>query len=514
MSSTAVKDTLKGLDARVVAFMNQFALSGLGIGVVQDGKLVYGKGFGLAEAKTKKPITTDTIFRIASISKTFTAIAVMQLFEQGKFKLDDPVNLYLKTFQVLHPDPHAPEVTIRHMLTHTSGIGEMRSTDEFFKSFFDGGKRYKSFKEYLPPLDEYFNGLLAPDVYPEKKWAYANNAYATLGQMIEDISGKPFPQYMREHVFAPLGMKNSDFVLSDLVRDELAQGYTLKKGLLEEVDYIEFPGLAAGTALSSVEQMGLYLAALMNGGANAHGTVIKPETLQKMMSPHYQEHPHLASMGLGFFLEDLDGHKAAWHGGSLPGFNSALWVAPDDKLGVFVSANSNTRMIYHFGKAILRDLIGLEPLEKRLPKAGVVRSPHLWKDLVGYYAPYKGINSNARIWMTFGGEIEIYVEGGKLKMRALTGAYKQGIELFPVDNDDPLAFENVTDGRLMQLAFLRNEERFIDHLSISALSFYTFYKIPKMKSLRVRLKWLRNALVGVAALLLGKALLKKARKSY
>lgn len=511
MSSTAVKNTLKRLDARVVEFMNKFALSGLGIGVVADGKLVYGKGFGLADAETKEPITTDTIFRIASISKTFTAIAVMQLFEQGKFKLDDPVNNYLKTFQVLHPDPNAPDVTIRHLLTHTSGIGEMRTEKDLFKSMILPGKSYKRFQERLPPLDEYFEGVLVPDVHPERKWAYANNAYATLGQLIEDISGVPFPQYMVENVFEPLGMKNSDFLLSERVKDKLAQGYTLKKGRLEEVEYFQFPGLAAGTAMSSVEQMALYLEALMNGGANAQGLVLKPETLKKMMTPHYQEDPHLAAMGLGFFLEDLDGHHAAWHGGSLPGFNSALWVAPEDKLGVFVSANSNTRAIYHFGKAVLRDLIGLQPLEERLPKPDVPHSPYLWEDMVGHYAPYKGFNSNARIWMTFGGEVQIYVENGSLKMRSLTGPYKKGIKLYPVDKDDPLAFENVTDGKLIQLAFLRNAEGYIDHLSISALSFYTFYKIPKAQSLRVRLKWLRNALIGIAALVLGKKLLKKKR---
>ncbi len=509
MSSTALKETIKSLDERVIAFMNKHALSGMVVGVVQAGKPVYAKGFGLAEAKSKKPVTTDTVFRIASISKTFTAIAVMQLWEQGKFKLDDPVNHYLKTYQVLHPDPAAPPVTIRHMLTHTSGIGEMRDTSDLIKSMLLSDRMEKEFKERIPPLDEYFNGLLVPDVYPDKKWAYANNAYATLGQLIEDISGKPFPQYMIEHVFEPLGMMHSDFQLTERVRDELAQGYTLKKGFLTTVDYLEFPGLAAGSVLSNVKDMSLYMAALMNGGSNEHGKVLNPETIKKMMTPFYQEDPHLAAMGLGFFLEDLDGHSAAWHGGALQGFNSALWVAPEDKLGVFVSANSNTRLIYHFGKDILRSAIGLPDFSKRLPVPQVANSPHLWKDMVGSYAPYKGLNSNARIWLTFGGEVEVYVEGGQLKMRSLSGAYKKGIPLFPVDANDPLAFENVTDGRLMQLAFLRNAEGFIDHLSISALSFYTFYKIPKTQSWRFRLKLLKGALLGAAAGILCKILFKK-----
>jgi len=376
----------------------------------------------------------------------------------------------------------------------------MRNQDDLIKGML-GLLSEKEVKKRVPPLDEYFSGLLAPDVYPDKKWAYANNAFATLGQLIEDISGEKFRDYMIEHVFDPLGMLHSDYTLSERVKDQLAQGYTMKKGKLEFVDYVEFPGLAAGTVMSSVNEMGVYLAALMNGGANEHGSVIKPDTLKKMMTPHYHEHPNLGAMGLGFFLENLDGHQAAWHGGSLQGFNSALWVAPDDKLGVFMSANSNTR------------LMGLPDYDKRLPKPDVVNSPHLWKDMVGSYAPYKGFNSNARIWMNFGGEIEIYVEGSKLKMQALTGGYKKGIELYPVDKNDPLSFENVTDGRLMQLAFLRNTEGFIDHLSISALSFYTFYKTPPRQSLRYKMKMLKTAAIGLGIWFIAKRLFGRRKSS-
>ncbi len=512
MSSTAVKDTLKALDERVIEFMNKYALSGLGIGVVQDGKLIYAKGFGTAEASTGRPVTPQTNFRIASISKTFTAIAVMQLWEQGKFKLDDPVNKYLKSYKVLHRDPNAPAVTIRHLLTHTSGIGEMRDMKDLLQGMLMGEREEKKLKERVPPLAEYYNGVLAPDVYPEKKWAYANNAYATLGQLIEDLSGMPFRDYMVQHVFDVLGMPHSDFTLTERVSEQLAQGYTMKKGKLSIVDYVEFPGHAAGTAMSSVDEMGRYLAALMNGGTNEFGTVIQPDTLKKMMTPHYQQHPNLGAMGLGFFLENLDGHQAAWHGGALEGFNSALWVAPDDKLGVFMSANSNTRDIYHFGKDVLRSLMGLPGYEKRLPKPDVAITPHLWKDMVGSYAPYKGFNSNARIWLTYGGEIEIYTDGSKLKMRSLSGPYKKGIELYPVDSNDPLSFENVTNGKLMQLAFQRNAEGFIDHLSISALSFYTFYKIPEKQSLRFGLKVLKTAGIALGAFLVLRRLFGKKSK--
>jgi CubicO group peptidase (beta-lactamase class C family) len=509
MNGSAVEDTLKTLEGDAIEFMNKYALSGMAIGIVQDGKLIYAKGFGLADASTNTAVTPDTIFRIGSISKTFTAIGIMQLWEKGKFKLDDPVNNFLKSFQVLHPDPYAPPVTFEHLLTHTSGIGEMRSTGDLVKSMIMPRRSFQKLKKHVPSLQEYFNGLLVPDVYPEKKWAYANNAFATLGQLIEDITGEPFVDYMRRNVFDALGMHKSDYTLTDRVADELAQGYILKKCKLEAVPYVEFPGYAAGTVMSSVNEMAIYLAALMNGGTSEFGSVLKPETLKKMLTAYYQEDAHLASMGLGFFLENLDGHPAVWHGGALPGFNAAMWVAPEDKLGVVAFANSNTRAIYSFAERVLRGLIGLEKFSERLPRPDVPSSPYLWKEFIGTFGLPKGFNSNARAWENFGGEIEIYVKDQKLMLRSLTGAYKKGIELYPVDVKDPLVFENVTDGKLLQLAFQRNVEGYIDRFSISSLSFYTFYRKPRTRSLRFMLKTAQRVLMGLAAWMIFKKMKKR-----
>ena len=318
---------------------------------------------------------------------------------------------------------------------------------------------------------------------------------------------------MIEHVFEPLGMKKTDFELSERVEEELAQGYTLKKGFLKEVEYFKFPGRAAGSVMSSVDEMAMYLGALMNGAKNEHGSVLKPRTLEKMMTPHYREDEHLAAMGLGFYLEDLDGHLAAWHGGSLPGFNSAIWVVPGDKLGVLVFANSNTRDVYHFAKDILRSLIGLPDFSERLPVPDMPYSPYLWKNLVGTYQPIRGVNSNFRIWMGYGGEIEIYVKDHELRLRALGGPYKKGIVVYPVDAGDPQAFESVNDGKLMQLVFQRNAEGYIDHLSISALNFSTFYKVPKTRSLRFMIKAAAGVLAGIVLGILGKSIAKKLCKS-
>ncbi len=496
MNHQSIQSTLEHLDERAVQVINQYALSGLAIGVIQDSHLVYAKGFGLADARTGRPVTPDTSFRIASISKTFTAIAVMQLWEQGKVGLDDPVNQHLKSYKVLHRDPFAPPVTIRHMLTHTSGIGEVPKVWVGIKEMITN-KPDPLLRpgDPIPPLGEYYEGCLEPEIYPGQKWAYANHAFGTLGQLIEDVSGEPFPEYMCRHVFEPLGMTKSDFLYSEKVKDTLATGYAFKKGRLQPVDFYMFPDLAAGSVFSSVNEMAKYAAALMNGGANENGRVLKPETLQMMHTPHYQADPHLGGMGLGFFWEDLDGHPAVWHGGALDGFNSSLWVAPQDRLAVVVFANTPTRMIYAVGQNILRDLLGLPDVNKRLPIPGIMESPHTWGELIGSYGPLKGFNTNARAWLNYGDNIDVIVRGNHLVLKSLSGALKGGMTLYPVDPANPLIFENVTDGKITKVAFQRNAEGYVDRFSLDALSYFTFYKQPVTQSVRFKALAIAGALL-------------------
>jgi CubicO group peptidase (beta-lactamase class C family) len=133
MRREAVERVLERADELIVEAMNERTTPGLGVGVVNGSQPVYVKGFGLADVERERPVTKQTVFRIGSITKTMTAIGLMQLWERDRFDLDDPVNEYLKGYEVKHPDPVAPPVTFRHMLTHTSGIGELRSVADLMR---------------------------------------------------------------------------------------------------------------------------------------------------------------------------------------------------------------------------------------------------------------------------------------------------------------------------------------------------------------------------------------------
>ena len=325
MALSSVEKTIQELDSILVEEMNKNKLPGLAVGIIQNGKLVASKYLGFSDLDKKEPVSADTIFRIGSISKTFTGVGIMQLWEQGKFDLDDPVNNYLKTYKVQHVDPAAPPVTFRHMLTHTSGIGEVTGLLDLFKPVAGLGARPE---DPEIPLGEYYKGCLRPEVYPGEKWAYANHAYATLGQLIEDISGQPFAEYMREHVFAPLGMQDSDFLLNENLRSRLANAYEFKKNGFSPVEYLRIEVPAAGSIFSNVEEMSKYVSALMNSGKNENGRMVKPETLELMFTPQLDIDKNLEmNIGLYFVLTNFGEHRIAWHNGGWPGFVSSMFCS-------------------------------------------------------------------------------------------------------------------------------------------------------------------------------------------
>jgi CubicO group peptidase (beta-lactamase class C family) len=260
MERGVVEKVLGQADELIVEAMNERATPGCGVGIISGSETVYAKGFGLADVERGRPVTPKTVFRIGSISKTMTAIGLMQLWERGRFDLDDPVNEYLRNYRVEHPGIAAPPVTFRHMLTHTSGIGELRKPTDLFRPMIGLGAKPDGL---VPTTAEYYAKDLRPAVYPGTKWAYSNHAFNVLGQLVEDISGEPFDEYMRKNVFGPLGMENTDNLRSERVREELAQGYNFSRGRLKPVKYMEILVRGAGSVFSSVEDMCRYAAALL-----------------------------------------------------------------------------------------------------------------------------------------------------------------------------------------------------------------------------------------------------------
>ena len=282
------------LEGRVGGILNRHPAVGLAVGVVRNGSPEAFVGHGFADIASRTPITEDTVFHVGSLTKTFTAIAVMQLHEQGLVDLDAPVGDYLRAFRLRPADAAWRPVTARHLLTHTAGIREVLHPWAVARPLFGEtvtrGRR-------VPSPAEYYRAGLRVGAEPGTRFRYTDHGFAALGQVVEDVIHQPFGTYLRERVFLPLGMTDTDLVPSPSTRSRLAVGYALRSSGPEPVPDYGVVTAGGAAAFSTPRDIGRYLAALLGGGANQHGVVLKPETLAAMFAPHYRSDPRLPGPG-------------------------------------------------------------------------------------------------------------------------------------------------------------------------------------------------------------------------
>jgi CubicO group peptidase (beta-lactamase class C family) len=433
------------LHSGILEILNRRPAVGLAVSVVRDGLHEF-FGDGLAEITSKMPITEDTVFRIASVTKLFTAIAVMQLWEQGRVDLDAPANDYLRAYKLVPTNASWRPVSVRHLLTHTAGIPEVvHIGDLLHRDWGPFGSRPAELSvpvgERMPSLAKYYAGGLRVTAEPGSAFQYTNHGFATLGQIVEDISGVPRARYFRERLFDPLGMTKTDLVRSQRVSSQLATGYVFgRRGPQPVPDREWICRLGAGGIYSTPRDLGRFVAALLGGGANDHGRVLEPATLGTMFEPHYQPDPRLPGRGLGFVRTDVGGHRVVGHDGLLPGFAAELLLAPDDGVGVFALTNGSPGAHDWLGielDRLLRQLVGAP--EDAL-RTDVPHRPEIWPELCGQYQLPAGSDLRGRVAMGRGAEV--LVRGGRLMARLLTPvpALYRGFQLHPDDQDDPYVF--------------------------------------------------------------------------
>ena len=244
------------LQARVRDILHRHPAVGFSLGVIRTGRVAFSYGLGLADVTSNTPITDDTVFRIGSITKLFTAIAVMQLWEQGLVDLDAPANDYLRAYKLIPAESSFQPVSIRHLLTHTSGIPEVRQLADLLHADLtpSGGRpAVLSVKagEPLPSLAEYYRGGLRSVVEPGTSFAYSNHGFATLGQIVEDVSGQNLDRYLRERIFEPLGMADTNLIRSERLAARLATGYLLGRRGAKPVPDRDWIGAGAGAIYST-----------------------------------------------------------------------------------------------------------------------------------------------------------------------------------------------------------------------------------------------------------------------
>ncbi len=302
-------------------------IAGAVVVVVKDGNVLFAKGYGYSDVKSRKPVTvSDTLFRPGSISKTFTWTAVMQLAEQGKLDLNRDVNDYLD-FKI--PAPFGKPITMKDLMTHTPGFEE--TVKELFVAK----------AADMHPLEQYIHARLPKEIFPPGTTpAYSNYGATLAGYIVQRVSGMPFDDYVEKNIFTPLGMTRSTFrqPLPANLKPLMSQGYKLASEPPKDFEFVQ--AWPCGSLSTTDEDMSHYMIAHLNDGEYNGGRILQPATEQLMQSRAFGLAPEMNGMAYGFYEESRNGHRIIGHGGDTQWFHSDLHLMPDQHLGFFVSYNS------------------------------------------------------------------------------------------------------------------------------------------------------------------------------
>ncbi len=452
--------------------LGEHRLPGLSVGVVRGRDLVFAESWGYADIESNTLMAPEHRQRIASITKTMVGLCAMALVDEGRLSIDDLVPELLPDIPF---NGHPETLAVRHLLTHTGGIGETPELSQLKDPF------SLLFGAPEVSLVEAYRGGVTVEGPPGTKWAYANHGYFLLGEIISRIEGARLPEVVSQRVFRPLGMKNTD--LLDQPRPDLSTGYhrapdedarelMVRAGrkIPDEatVDGInirheftpEWGGGAAGGVQSTVPDMALYASALLARG----GGIVRPETFDTMTSPQWSPHPLIQAWGLSFAVSRSFGHRSFGHGGNALGWNSNLAVFPDDGIATIIHTNVTFSRFDHVVQHIKQAVLGAPSVRgegSALPMELVAAAEGV------YEAPTPGPLTNFRI-MTEAGRIQLSAREGALFLRSRRGRWKHGFRLVPLDSSDPDVFIFDTgDPDPPKVAIVRDRGRVVTGLHIS-----------------------------------------------
>jgi CubicO group peptidase (beta-lactamase class C family) len=418
------QDALRVFDHWVQTKATEREQPGLSIGIVRDQELVFAKGYGYADLNNRMPATPQTLYRVASITKLFTATSVMQLRDAGKLRLDDPVAKHVDWFRLRSAKGEVP-IQIWHLMTHLSGLPR------------ESAMPYWNTKAF-PTRDQMRTMLASQDaVYPPAtKWKYSNLAVSLEGEIVSKLSGMEWSEYVTEHVLKPLGMAAS-LPLPRANSFGLAAGYGSRvTGQAREIEeFTDCKGIAPAASLATnVEDLARFVSFQFKGDPG----VLKLSTLEEMRRPHWVQPSWASGWGLGFSLRKLGARTLASHGGSLRGYRTSVAFDAESKIGVIVLTNSNDgNPDLYVDKAFQMVAPALVPEKEKFPAKPEwekYKGTYRWKaselvidvidgELVGY-APDAEDPLDARVRLE---------PVGEHRFRMLTGTSLGELAVFDVD---------------------------------------------------------------------------------
>lgn len=317
------------LDPIFAERMENLHVPGAVISIVKDGKIIFTKGYGVADIEKKTPVVPDkTIFRIGSITKVFTATAVMQMADRKKIKLNDDVNKYLTGVKV--PNTFAQPITFASLLTHTSGLDDIspgRRTDD---------------EKKIVQLGEFLKTRIVRRTPPGEVISYGTYNPALAALAVEQITKTPFKVYLQKNIFEPLGMNRTSIAaVKNEYRKDLATGYEYDDNKYHPLPFQWFHTYPASDINSTATDIARFMIANLNYGTIDGKRILSEKTAREMQKTQFRIHPRIAGWAYGFYEGTQNNLRFIEHGGSMDdGFSTMMTLVPEKKLGIFVAGNT------------------------------------------------------------------------------------------------------------------------------------------------------------------------------
>ena len=376
------------LEAFIFEKLSDAKMPGLTIALIRGDEILWKRGFGFRDLSYGLAATPHTLFSIASVTKSFTCIAIMQLAEQGKLTVDDPIDAYIPFRLKTEREP----VKIWHLMSHSSGIPALAYAESVIRSAIGAGEHWLPIgntSDMLTFMEEAGDWAISR---PGERFFYLNEGYVLLGAIVEKCSGMPYPAYVREHILKPLGMERSFFEKDDVESDQdVGTPYIITRDGERKASVYPFGGISSdGGMISNVVDLAKYVSMFLGWGEYAEARVLSRESVESMQVSRVRtptESP-FGDVGYGFGLgvvPDFFGRKLIAHSGNVGVATAYIGFVPEENDGIALLANGEGYPMSNFGMYGLALLMGEDP--EKLP---FVSRERALTEIEGIYETYKG----------------------------------------------------------------------------------------------------------------------------
>ena len=374
------------IDRFILEKMSETRIPSISLGILMDSQVLYSRGYGFKDISKASASDEYTLYGVGSITKSFTALAIMQLEEEGKLSVDDPVDKYINEV----PKAFQKDVTIHHLLTHSSGIPALAYAEAYIRGLLGVDSRWLPITDIRDLISFMRDAHIWREARPGERFFYLNEAYVLLGEIISRVSGTPYTEYVKKRILTPLKMNRSFFNEEEVLRDgNWAKPYVINQEGKHMESRFPFGITSDGGLISNVMDLLRYIEMYINKGKYGENKLVNEEFIDKMEKPYIKFSYELfggESYGYGLIITpNFFGYKLVGHSGSLLVHTGYMGYIREKKIGVALLANASGYRLSYIGAYILALLLDKDPM-----KIHFIKNDEMMKRLEGHYRTYMG----------------------------------------------------------------------------------------------------------------------------